>query len=92
MDTEDFEFSFTHARSSYSIYVKRFRIEDELHLWTIVRHPKAVSQIFNFYQTASQDKLFWYPMNDKRDGLISALAKSLVAKLKELKKKGKIQS
>ncbi len=92
MNSETFEFHFTHSRSAYSICVERFLMEDRTHLWTIVKHPKTVSQVFNFYETATPDKLLWHPMNDKRDELISSLEKSLISKLKALKKKGKVQS
>ena len=91
MEAEKFEFTGKHERLTYTVQVKRFLMEGEVHLWVLVRQPGVTEQVFNFYETDSPDHLRWHSLNDKRDELLSALEKPLLSKLKELKKKGKIQ-
>jgi len=91
MEVEEFTFSFSYKVSTYSLQVKRFLVDGEVHLWILVKHPRAPDQIVNFYETASSDKLSWRPLNDKRDDLMKLLEKPLVKKLNELRKKDKIQ-
>ena len=67
MEVEEFSFSFSYKVSTYSIQVKRFLVDGDVHLRTQVKQPRAEDRIFNFYETADPHKLFWHPMNDKRD-------------------------
>ena len=92
MKVESFEFKPTIKGSGYTVFVKRFAVAGEKHLWTLVRHPRAAVRVFNFYETESPDKLFWHPLNDKRDELIKALEAPLVRKIKTLEKKEKPKS
>ena len=92
MEVEEFSFSFSYKVSTYSLQVKRFLVGGDVHLWTHVKQPRAADRIFNFYETADPHKLFWRPMNDKRDDLMKLLEKSLLKKLNELRKKDKIQT
>ncbi len=91
MEVEEFEIDYSHKGSPCSIFVKRFLIQEEVHLWTLVSHPRAPAQIFTYYETDSPDILYWRPMNDKRDELMKIIGKPLLKKIAELKKKGKIQ-
>ena len=91
MEAEKFEFTGKHGRLSYTVLVKRFLMEGEVHLWVLARQPGVLEQVFNFYETDSPNHLRWHPLNDKRDELLSALEKPLLSELKALKKKGKIQ-
>ena len=92
METEEFEFSFSHKVSTYSIEVKHFLWDGEIHFWILVNHPRTADQIVNFYETASSDKLCWRPLNDKRDDLMKLVEKPLLKKINGLKKKNKIQT
>ncbi len=89
---EEFTFSFSYKVSTYSLQVKRFPVDGEIHLWTLVKQPRAEDRIFTFYETADPHNLFWLPMNDKRDDLMKLVEKPLLKKIKELKKKDKIQT
>ena len=92
METEEFAFDFTYKVSKYFLPVKRFLVDGEVHLWTLVKHLRTPDQIVNFYETASSDKLCWLPLNDKRDDLMKRPEKPLLKKLNELKKREKIQT
>jgi len=92
MKVESIEFKTTIKGSGYTVFVKRFAVAGEKHLWTLVRHPRGEDRVFNFYETESADKLFWHPLNDKRDELIKALEAPSLRKIKTLVKNGKPKS
>ena len=92
METEEFAFDFTHHASTYSLQVKRFAVDKELHLWTLLRRPRAGEQIFTFYEGATPDKMWWRPLNDKRDDLMKLIAKPLAKMVEALKQKGTIKT
>ena len=86
MEVEEFEFDFTHQGSVYSVEVKRFAVNLELHLWTLVRRPRADEQIFTFYEGPTPEQMWWRSLNDKRDDLMKLVAKPLTKKVEALKK------
>lgn len=92
METEEFAFDFTHQGSTYSLQVKRFTADHELHLWTLVRRPRADERIFTFYEGPTPEQMWWHPLNDKRDDLMKLIAKPLAKKVEALKKNGKIKT
>lgn len=92
MEVEKFEFRFTHKVSTYSIQVKRFLVDGQVHLWVLVKHPGTEDLIFTFYETSDPHKLSWHPMNDKRDELMKLMEKPLIKKVQELLKQGKVQA
>ena len=75
MGVEDFAFNFTHLGSAYAVQVKRFAVDQELHLWTLVRQPRADERIFTIYEGPIPGQMWWHPMNDKRDELMKLVAK-----------------
>ena len=92
MDTEGFEFDFIHQASANSVKVKRFAVDQELHLWTLVRQPRADERIFKFYEGPTPEQMWWHSLNDKRDELMKLIAKPLARKVEALKKNGKIKT
>jgi hypothetical protein len=87
MKVESFEFKTTIKGSGYTVFVKRFAVAGEKHLWTLVRDSRSMERVFNFYETGSPDKLLWHPLNDKRDELIKAMEAPMIRKIKTLEKK-----
>jgi len=92
MEVEEFAFDFNHKAVTYAVQVKRFAVDKELHLWTLVRQPRADERIFTFYEGPTPEQMWWHPLNDKRDELMKLIAKSLAKKIEALKKNGKIKT
>ena len=92
MEVEEFAFDFTHLGSAYAVRVKRFAVDKELHLWTLVRQPRADERIFTFYEGPTPDQMWWHPLNDKRDDLMKLIAKPLAKKVEAVKQNGKIKT
>jgi len=92
MEVEEFAFDFNHKAVTYSVQVKRFAVDKELHLWTLVRQPRADERIFTFYEGPTPEQMWWRSLNDKRDDLMKLIAKPLAKKIEALKKNGKIKT
>ena len=92
MEVEEFAFDFTHQAVTYAAQVKRFPVDQELHLWTLVRQPRADERIFTFYEGPTPDQMWWHALNDKRNDLMKLVAKPLGKTVEALKKNGKIKT